>query len=132
MWRRPNIFLGIKSLQTKLPSPRFQVEVVLVYYNGTVPTTPNAESTTKKSDEGSQSAPSTVEGVPTAPKPTKDSGTQEKHDVFSDSEAKEGSDSIRNRRRAILTRKERIPSELGDAQSRHGRAGFHPNLDRVM
>ncbi|GMN20193.1 hypothetical protein TIFTF001_047059 [Ficus carica] len=79
----------------KLPSPGFQVEVVLVDYNGAVPATPNAESTTKKSEEGSQSAPTVDEGAAAAPKQTKESGTQDKDDVFSDSEAEDGSSKSR-------------------------------------
>lgn len=79
----------------KLPSPGFQVEVVLVDYNGAVATTPNAESTTKKSEVGSQSAPTVDEGAAAAPKQTKESGTQDKDDVFSDSEAEDGSSKSR-------------------------------------
>ncbi|XP_062090615.1 phosphatidylinositol 3,4,5-trisphosphate 3-phosphatase and protein-tyrosine-phosphatase PTEN2A [Humulus lupulus] len=75
----------------KLPSPGFQVEVVIVDYNGTVATTPKAESTAKTPDESSQSSPAAATGDGVAPtpnsKPTKDSGNQD--DVFSDSEAEE-------------------------------------------
>ncbi|XP_030486306.2 phosphatidylinositol 3,4,5-trisphosphate 3-phosphatase and protein-tyrosine-phosphatase PTEN2A [Cannabis sativa] len=75
----------------KLPSPGFQVEIVLVDYNGTVVTTPKAESTTKTQDESSQSSPATAAGDEVAPTPnpkqTKDSGNQD--DVFSDGEADE-------------------------------------------
>ncbi|XP_044509107.1 phosphatidylinositol 3,4,5-trisphosphate 3-phosphatase and protein-tyrosine-phosphatase PTEN2A-like isoform X2 [Mangifera indica] len=39
----------------KLPSPGFQVEVVLVDYNGPVPASPSSETVTKKSDENSDS-----------------------------------------------------------------------------
>ncbi|KAL5562445.1 hypothetical protein UlMin_032192 [Ulmus minor] len=77
----------------KLPSPGFQVEVVLVDFTGTVTTTPNAETTTKKPDESSQSTPALAEGQAAAPKEPKDSVNQEGDDVFSDSEADESGSS---------------------------------------
>ncbi|PON40818.1 Tensin phosphatase, C2 domain containing protein [Parasponia andersonii] len=80
----------------KLPSPGFQVEVVLVDYIGAVATMPNAESTTQKADDGSQSNPSSNEGVAPTPTQTKESGSQDKDDVFSDSEAEE-TDSSKSR-----------------------------------
>ncbi|TXG64243.1 hypothetical protein EZV62_011237 [Acer yangbiense] len=76
----------------KLPSPGFQVEVVLVDYTGPVPASPGSETGTetvaKESSESSGSAPAPVNQGTTAPKENKNSGNQD--DVFSDSEAEEG------------------------------------------
>lgn len=80
-------------LQRKLPSPGFQVEVVLVDYNGNVPTTPNTETSTKKPDESSGTNPSSDDGGTAAPQESKSPGNQDKDDVFSDSEAEESSSS---------------------------------------
>ncbi|RXH99887.1 hypothetical protein DVH24_021689 [Malus domestica] len=75
----------------KLPSPGFQVEVVLVDYSGNVPTTPNTETSAKKPDESSGTKPSSDEGgAAAAPQESKSPGSQDKDDVFSDSEAEEG------------------------------------------
>ncbi|KAG6789775.1 hypothetical protein POTOM_005899 [Populus tomentosa] len=73
----------------KLPSPGFQVEVVLVDYDGTVSTRSNIETAVKKSDEGSSTAPASVDAATTAPNQNKDSASNDKDDVFSDSEAEE-------------------------------------------
>ncbi|KAJ9159505.1 hypothetical protein P3X46_025011 [Hevea brasiliensis] len=74
----------------KLPSPGFQVEVVLVDYNGAAPTGPNSETAAEKSNEGSSAAPAPVDAnaAAAAPKQNKDQGN-DKDDVFSDSEAEE-------------------------------------------
>ncbi|KAK2991559.1 hypothetical protein RJ640_016594 [Escallonia rubra] len=75
----------------KLPSPGFQVEVVLVEYDGAVPTRPSTENDANKSVENS--GPSTATNDVPAPEdatnPIKDSESNEKDDVFSDSEAEE-------------------------------------------
>lgn len=76
----------------KLPSPGFQIEVVLVDYNGTIPTGQNSETAAKKSNEGSSvDAPAPVDaGADTAaPNQNKSRGSNDKDDVFSDSEAEE-------------------------------------------
>ncbi|KAJ7013469.1 phosphatidylinositol 3,4,5-trisphosphate 3-phosphatase [Populus alba x Populus x berolinensis] len=73
----------------KLPSPGFQVEVVLVDYDGTVSTRSNIETAVKKSDEGSSTAPASVDATSTAPNQNKDSASNDKDDVFSDSEVEE-------------------------------------------
>ena len=75
--------------QRKLPSPGFQVEVVLVDYDGTVSTRSNIETAVKKSDEGSSTALASVDAGTTAPNQNKDSASNDKDDVFSDSEAEE-------------------------------------------
>ncbi|CAI8604926.1 unnamed protein product [Vicia faba] len=72
----------------KLPSPGFQVEVVLVDYNGNVVTS-NPEAT-KKSDESSSKSPAPAETstpVPNADKESGDGDQDKDDDVFSDGEA---------------------------------------------
>lgn len=80
------VFLGMLFLQRKLPSPGFQVEVVLVDYNGNVVTS-KLETNTKKSDESSSTSPAPVEASTPAPNADKESGDHDKDDVFSDGEA---------------------------------------------
>lgn len=72
-------------LQRKLPSPGFQVEVVLVDYNGNVETS-KLETNTKKS-ESSSTSPAPVEASTPARNADKESGDHDKDDVFSDGEA---------------------------------------------
>lgn len=72
-------------LQRKLPSPGFQVEVVLV------DTSPNMDNTTKKSDESSGSRPSAADGSEVSENQNRKSGTNDRDDVFSDSESEGGS-----------------------------------------
>ncbi|XP_057464924.1 phosphatidylinositol 3,4,5-trisphosphate 3-phosphatase and protein-tyrosine-phosphatase PTEN2A-like isoform X2 [Actinidia eriantha] len=73
----------------KLPSPGFQVEVVLVDYNGTVPTRPQTEPDTDKSVESSGATPTPVDENASMTNLNKDSDRNEKDDVFSDSEDEE-------------------------------------------
>ncbi|GLU09208.1 hypothetical protein SLE2022_260810 [Rubroshorea leprosula] len=74
----------------KLPSPGFQVEVVLVDHNGTLPTTPSTETAPKKLDESSGTSDTTpVDGVSVPSNQNKESRNNDKDDVFSDSEAEE-------------------------------------------
>lgn len=88
--------------QRKLPSPGFQVEIVLVDYNGNIEAAPRTESNSKKADEeSSQSAPSPskeISATAAAPKQAKDSENQDKDDVFSDNEAEESGSSSKIRR----------------------------------
>ncbi|OVA15894.1 Phosphatase tensin type [Macleaya cordata] len=85
----------------KLPSPGFLVEVVLVNYDGTVPTTPTTDDTTSKRTEGSSANTSTNtgDGATVAPNPTKSSGSTDKDDVFSDSDAEDSGSSKKRRAR---------------------------------
>lgn len=77
-------------LQRKLPSPGFQLEVVLVDYNGNVPTAPTPSTeTTKKSDESSGAKPSSDGAAAASPPDNANPGSQDKDDVFSDNEAEE-------------------------------------------
>ncbi|KAE9589382.1 hypothetical protein Lal_00000193 [Lupinus albus] len=69
----------------KLPSPGFLVEVVLVDYNGNVVTS-KVETVTKNSDESSSNNPTTVEASTPALNVDKESGSNDKDDVFSDGE----------------------------------------------
>ncbi|XP_052201512.1 phosphatidylinositol 3,4,5-trisphosphate 3-phosphatase and protein-tyrosine-phosphatase PTEN2A [Diospyros lotus] len=73
----------------KLPSPGFQVEVVLVDHSATVPTRPQTEPATDTSVESSGTTPVPVAGDTPTKNPNRDSGSNEKDDVFSDSEAEE-------------------------------------------
>ena len=77
------------AVQRKLPSPGFQVEVVLVDYNGTVPTRPQTEPDTDKSVESSGATPTPVDENASMTNLNKDSDRNEKDDVFSDSEDEE-------------------------------------------
>lgn len=73
------------GIQRKLPSPGFQVEIVLVDYSGSQPPKqkPADGSADKKSDaKESNAAP--VES-------NKETGSDDKDDVFSDNEAEDGS-----------------------------------------
>ncbi|KAL1133231.1 hypothetical protein V6Z11_A12G024900 [Gossypium hirsutum] len=80
----------------KLPSPGFQVEVVLVDYNGTVPTTPQTETTTNKPDESSGTGAASTDGGAAPANENKDPGHNDKDYVFSDGEAEE-SGSLKSR-----------------------------------
>jgi phosphatidylinositol-3,4,5-trisphosphate 3-phosphatase/dual-specificity protein phosphatase PTEN len=93
-------------VQRKLPSPGFQVEVVLVDNDGTVSSGSNAETDVKKSDEGSSTAPASVEAATATatataePNQNKDPGSNDKDDVFSDGEADESVSSKRKQAQA--------------------------------
>lgn len=83
-------------VQRKLPSPGFQVEVVLVDYNGAAPTGAQTESAVNRSVQSSGTSPASTDGAVAttatgaATNPVKDSGSNEKDDdVFSDGEAEE-------------------------------------------
>lgn len=76
-------------VQRKLPSPGFQVEVVLADYNGPVRAAANSETVAKKPDETSGSAPASVGQGLDASKESKGSGNNDKDDVFSDNESED-------------------------------------------
>lgn len=82
------IFSFWTSAQRKLPSPGFQVEVVLVDYDAAVPARPPSEATASTPIEVS-GPPTAVDEAAAATKSNRDSGNQEKDDVFSDNEAEE-------------------------------------------
>ncbi|OVA02070.1 Phosphatase tensin type [Macleaya cordata] len=81
----------------KLPSPGFQVEVVMIDYDGTIPTKSKTEAANKESDGSSGAGPATGDQSAPTSKPSKGSESQDKDDVFSDSEA-EDSGSSKSRR----------------------------------
>ncbi|CAA3007284.1 phosphatidylinositol 3,4,5-trisphosphate 3-phosphatase and -tyrosine-phosphatase PTEN2A [Olea europaea subsp. europaea] len=84
----------------KLPSPGFQVEVVLVDYDAAVLARPLSEATAS-TPVGVSGPPTPVEVAAAATNSNKDSGNQEKDDVFSDSEAEEtGSSKTRQTKEA--------------------------------
>ncbi|XP_042495217.1 phosphatidylinositol 3,4,5-trisphosphate 3-phosphatase and protein-tyrosine-phosphatase PTEN2A-like [Macadamia integrifolia] len=85
----------------KLPSPGFQVEVVMIDYDGTIPTRPKPETTNKPPDGSSGTVPATADGGAATPDPSKGSGSQDKDDVFSDSEAEDSGSSKHRRNQAI-------------------------------
>ncbi|WCJ17759.1 Phosphatidylinositol 3 4 5-trisphosphate 3-phosphatase and protein-tyrosine-phosphatase PTEN2A [Euphorbia peplus] len=70
----------------KLPSPGFQIEVVLVDYTGPTPTEPGNE-TANKLNEGSSTVPVDSSPAADAPNQNKDHKSNDKDDVFSDGEA---------------------------------------------
>ncbi|KOM44995.1 hypothetical protein LR48_Vigan06g030100 [Vigna angularis] len=74
----------------KIPAPGFRVEVVMIDYNGTLPSRTKANSASKGSDQN------TINALP-GPKPTTSNSTESKlprneDDVFSDSDEEEGRD----------------------------------------
>ncbi|KAF8410113.1 hypothetical protein HHK36_002635 [Tetracentron sinense] len=93
------------AVQRKLPSPGFQVEVVLIDCDGTVPTRSKTEATNKGSDASSGTSPASGDGVTATPDPSKGSGSQDKDDLFSDGEAEEPGSS--------KSRQGRVASEVG-------------------
>ncbi|KAK0581174.1 hypothetical protein LWI29_010999 [Acer saccharum] len=110
----------------KLPSPGFQVEVVLVDYTGPVPASPGSETGTetvaKESSESSGSAPAPVNQGTTAPKENKNSGNQD--DVFSDSEAEEGG-SVKSRQG------EAVSADGGAVSTTSSNSETNPKSDQV-
>ncbi|KAJ1291000.1 hypothetical protein BS78_02G285600 [Paspalum vaginatum] len=89
----------------KLPSPGFQVEVVLVDYDGSQPPKPKpaAGPADNKSDADSSSRTRTVakENIAATTESNKVSGSNEKDEVFSDSEGEDGSSKGRKEKAAI-------------------------------
>ncbi|GAB2291692.1 Phosphatidylinositol 3,4,5-trisphosphate 3-phosphatase and protein-tyrosine-phosphatase pten2a [Dionaea muscipula] len=87
----------------KLPSPGFQVEVVLIDYDVPASTTPISESVAKKPEEnlGSTAAPVNRSSSAAADS-SQVKSTEDRDDVFSDSEADEGG-SLRGRSTQMVT-----------------------------
>lgn len=89
-------FKLLESSQRKLPSPGFQLEVVLVDYDGAaVPARAQSETAANQSVESpgpvvaSGPSPGTVNETAVVSDTNKETGNREKDDVFSDSEAEE-------------------------------------------
>ncbi|KAJ8437011.1 hypothetical protein Cgig2_010356 [Carnegiea gigantea] len=74
----------------KLPSPTFQLEIVIIDYNGTVPKRPNTEKSQTRSDGSSDHTLTKNNGGPTKPNKTKSSEKDDEDDVFSDNDGEEG------------------------------------------
>lgn len=77
------------ACQRKLPSPGFQVEVVMIDYDGTVPTRSKADSSSKQTDGSSGYVPASNAGITASSNRNKLSGSEDKDDVFSDSDGEE-------------------------------------------
>ncbi|EMS56894.1 hypothetical protein TRIUR3_04057 [Triticum urartu] len=81
------------GIQRKLPSPGFQVEIVLVDYSGSQPPKqkPADGSADKKSDADSSTSSSAKDSNAAPVESKKETGSDDKDDVFSDNEAEDGS-----------------------------------------
>ncbi|GKV22622.1 hypothetical protein SLEP1_g32478 [Rubroshorea leprosula] len=110
----------------KLPSPGFQVEVVLIDYNGTLPTTPSPETAPNKPNESSgasDTAPVDGGAVPSNQNKESGSGNNDKDDVFSDSESEEGASKSRKNHAASTVEK--------DSSSTTSKSETNTNSDKV-
>ncbi|KAG1338307.1 Phosphatidylinositol 3,4,5-trisphosphate 3-phosphatase and protein-tyrosine-phosphatase PTEN2A [Cocos nucifera] len=96
-------------MQRKLPSPGFQVEVVLVDYDGSHSPRPTSSNVNKESDGSSTASTATNENSTPHPKHSRDSGSQDKDDVFSDSESEETSSS--------KSKRDKVARNLGGSTS---------------
>ncbi|KAF8020184.1 hypothetical protein BT93_G0778 [Corymbia citriodora subsp. variegata] len=104
----------------KLPSPGFQVEIVLVDHDGVPPTQPSAQIETKTSSAAPDTAPASV--VSTAatsdPRESKDPGSNDKDDVFSDSEAEEAAYSKSKRSQPASSSGETVTSTTPTSENK--------------
>lgn len=107
----------------KLPSPGFQVEIVLVDYDGTPSPPPQPETVVQKSDENTVPPSAAVTGASPAPSPNQDSQSepqtgspQDKDDVFSDDEGDESGNS-RNRKAQAASSAETTKSTAPPSQT---------------
>ncbi|CAB4314610.1 unnamed protein product [Prunus armeniaca] len=76
----------------KLPSPGFQVEVVMIDYDGTLPTKAKADSSSRKPEGSSSDASVSSHGGAANPNQNKTPQCQDGDDVFSDSDGEEAGD----------------------------------------
>ncbi|CAO2830954.1 unnamed protein product [Amaranthus hypochondriacus] len=74
----------------KLPSPTFQIEIVMVDYDGTLPKTSNPEQVKPKPDSSSEYTASR-NGIGITINPKESSEKEENDNVFSDSDGEDGS-----------------------------------------
>ena len=79
------------NLQRKLPSPTFQVQIVMIDYDGTLPNKSNNDNVESRPDTSSECTSSNNNGVDVAPKAKESSTNEDKDDVFSDSDGEGGS-----------------------------------------
>lgn len=100
----------------KLPSPGFQVEVVLVDHNGDVVT--SKHEVTKESDESSSASPAPAEVSTPAPNADKESGDgdHDKDDVFSDGEAEHPASSRSKQTKAPSEAVEAVASNTRESE----------------
>lgn len=92
-------FLGLETkllhnfIQRKLPSPGFQVEVVLVDYDGSQPPKPKPATgpADNKSDADSSASTVAKENNAAPAESNKGTGSNDKDEVFSDSDGEDGS-----------------------------------------
>lgn len=100
----------------KLPSPGFQVEVVLVDHNGDVVT--SKHEVTKESDESSSASPAPAEVSTPAPNADKESGDgdHDKDDVFSDGEAEHPASSRSKQTKAPSEAVETVASNTRESE----------------
>lgn len=110
------LFIRMVFWQRKLPSPGFQVEVVLVDYNGNVETS-KLETNPKKSDESSSTSPAPVEVPTPAPSEDKESGDHDKDDVFSDGEAEHPASSRSKQTKAPSETVETVTSATRESEA---------------
>lgn len=93
--------LHYNFVQRKLPSPRFQVEVVLVDYDGSQPPKPAAGAVDNKSDADSSASTAVKENSVAPAESNKGTGSNDKDEVFSDSDdGEDGSSKERKERTA--------------------------------
>lgn len=101
-------FLGFETkilynfIQRKLPSPGFQVEVVLVDYDGSQPPKPKpaAGPADTKSDADSSASTVAKENNAAPAESNKGTGSNDKDEVFSDSDGEDGSSKGRKEKTA--------------------------------
>uniref|UniRef100_A0A5B6ZMJ4 Phosphatidylinositol-3,4,5-trisphosphate 3-phosphatase n=1 Tax=Davidia involucrata TaxID=16924 RepID=A0A5B6ZMJ4_DAVIN len=73
----------------KIPSPGFQIEVVMIDYDGTIATRNKAGHASKGSDGRSVNTPTSTDGVAATSNQSKVSGNEDNDDVFSDSDGEQ-------------------------------------------
>lgn len=122
----------------KLPSPGFQVEIVLVDYDGTPP--PQPETVVQKPSEKPGAPSEPVKEVSSASKAQKDSQSeaqseqQDKDDVFSDDEA-DGSGSSRSRKAQAASSEAAIKSTAPPSETKitsdHKVEGLTSEVEKV-
>ncbi|KAK7269864.1 hypothetical protein RIF29_22644 [Crotalaria pallida] len=100
----------------KLPSPGFLVEVVLVDYNGNVTSKP--DTVTKNSEESSSNNPAPVEVSTPALNVDKESGSNDKDDVFSDGEAEHPASSRTKQTKPVSESVEAVTNAGGTESNR--------------
>ncbi|KAE8726217.1 cysteine proteinase RD21a-like [Hibiscus syriacus] len=99
----------------KLPSPGFQVEVVLVDCNGSVPTM--TDTTPSKPDESSGTGAASIDSSAAPANENKDPGHNDKDDVFSDGEAEQSDSSKSGQNKAASAEGIAAPSATSKSET---------------